>query len=595
MKRVLLWFLALVLLLTGCTQTPNDISTSPEVTTVPTVEPDSPDFSQMTLHANPDELFSKRDYDASVSGGTQIVLNGTAIQCTGTGVTVSGSTATITQEGTYILSGNLTNGSIRVDTDKNTKVQLVLDNVRIHSETSAPICILQADKVFVTLVGSSELTCGSSFAASSDGIDGALFSKDDLTINGSGSLCIKSPGGHGIVSKNDLTITDGSITVTAAKHGIVADDSLCIASGNFVITAGKDALQADSSEEGLGFVYIRGGQFQLDAVGDGISATSTLQIDGGVFQVTTGGGSSNGETHTDDMFGYPGGVGGFGGRPGFGGPGNQSPPQQNTEDAETDSVSSKGLKAGGDLLIRAGDFTLNCADDALHSKANATVIGGNCQVRTGDDAFHAASTLTVSGGTLTVTESYEGMEAQSIHIHGGTITLKTSDDGLNAAGGNDQSGFQGRPGGDMFISDPNCSITVTGGVLKVDASGDGIDSNGNLIFTGGYTVVEGPTGGGNGPLDYGGTAVISGGTLVVTGSVQMAQPIQPEGQGALNVRVNNQSAGTDVTITDAEGNVVLTFTPAKAFACVIVSTPKLISGQTYHLVAGNASGDVQAD
>jgi hypothetical protein len=187
----------------------------------------------MNLHADTDELFSKRDYDATYSGGTTVTLDGTTIRCTGSGVTVSGNTATITQAGTYILTGTLTNGSIRVDTDKQSKVQLVLQDASIHSENSVPLCILQADKTFVTLVGSNRLSCGSSLSAAPEGADAPLFSKDDLTLNGSGSLTVESPIGHGIVSKNDLTVTDGTYHITAAKHGMSADDSLCIASGSF--------------------------------------------------------------------------------------------------------------------------------------------------------------------------------------------------------------------------------------------------------------------------------------------------------------------------------------------------------------------------
>lgn len=595
MKRAV-WVLVLVLLLTGCTSAPSQNTTAPTYSTAPSTVPSQPastELSGMSLHANTDDFFSKRDYNTTVSGGIAITLDGTAIHCSGGGVTVTGSTVTITQEGIYLLTGTLTNGSIRVNTDKQSKVQLVLQNVSIHSENAVPICILQADKTFVTLVGSNRLTCGSSLSAAPEGADAPLFSKDDLTVNGSGSLTVESPNGHGIVSKNDLIITGGTFQVTAAKHGIAADDRLCIAAGSFTVSSGKDALRADTEEADLGLVYIRDGQFALTAEGDGISASSTLQIDGGVFAITTGGGSINGEEHTDDMFGGPGGW------PGSGGPGDRSnsPPSStgNTQNtAESDSVSCKGLKSGTDMLVRAGNFTMNCADDAIHGKGNVTLLGGSFAIATGDDALHADAQLTVGGGTLTITESYEGMEAQSIRILGGEITLKASDDGLNAAGGNDQSGFGGRPG-DMFAADPNSSITVSGGTLFVDAAGDGIDSNGDLTVTGGYVVVEGPTSGGNGPLDYGGSAVISGGTLIVTGSVQMAQPIQPQGQGALNLSVGNQPAGTTVTVSDTDGSTVLSFTPAKSFACVIISTPKLVSGQTYHLTIGTASGDVTAD
>ncbi len=580
-------FLTIALLLTGCSQTPGT-STAPSQNTSVSTEPSQSTATQPIL-PDTDALFSDRDFDTSVSGGTEIILDGSTIRCTGSGVTVSGNTATITEEGTYILTGQLQNGSIRIDTDKQSKVQLVLRDAAIHCSTSAPICVLQADKVFLTLEGSNELSNGGSFESSEEGVDAVLFSQDDLTINGSGSMTIRSPGGHGIVAKDELTITGGDFSITAAKHGIDASDSLCIASGSFLIQSGKDALRSDSNEEGMGFVYIRSGEFELDATGDGISASNTLQIDGGVYHLTTGGGSENGEVHTEDLFG-PGGMGG--GRPGMGRPGDM--PSSSTTTSTDSSTSSKALKAGSNMLLLGGSFTINSSDDALHGNSDVTIANGTLTIATGDDAIHADATLTISGGIVHITESYEGMEAQSIRILGGETTLKASDDGLNAAGGNDQSGFGGRPG-DHFAAASDSAIEITGGSLFVDADGDGIDSNGSLTVTGGYTVVEGPTNGGNGPLDYGGSATISGGTLIVTGSVQMAQAIHPNGQGALNLSVGNQNAHTVVTIADGDGNTVLTFTPGKAFACVIVSTPQLVSGQTYHVTVGSVAGDVTAD
>ena len=264
-------------------------------------------------------------------------------------------------------------------------------------------------------------------------------------------------------------------------------------------------------------------------------------------------------------------------------------------DTAEDSTSIKGIKAATQLLINGGTFTIDSADDALHANGDLTVNGGSFTIATGDDGFHADAALTVAGGTVTITKSYEGLEGLSITLSGGDITLKASDDGLNAAGGNDQSGFGGFRGGDMFAADPDSFIVISSGRLFVDADGDGIDSNGDLTVTGGYTLVEGPVNGGNGPLDYGGTASISGGTLMVTGSIQMAQSITPNGQGVLGISVGNQSGGTAWELLDGSGNVILSGTPAKAYSCIILSCPKIISGETYTLKVGTVSGEIEAD
>ena len=146
----------------------------------------------------------------------------------------------------------------------------------------------------------------------------------------------------------------------------------------------------------------------------------------------------------------------------------------------------------------------------------------------------------------------------------------------------------------MFAADENCHITVSGGTLFVDASGDGIDSNGNLTFTGGDITVEGPTGGANGPLDYNGKGKISGGTVRITGSVQMAQSLQGSGQGVLGVSVGSIAGGTGWEVLDSDGKVIMSGEPAKTYQCIVISSPELVSGQTYTLKVGTLSGELQA-
>ena len=558
------------------------------------------------------DFFSERDYRTDYEADCVITLDGNTATVSGKGAAVSGSVVTINKKGTYVVRGSLDNGQIIVDTDKESKVQIVLENAAIHSETSGALYIRQADKVFVTLASGTEntLSSGENFASIDENeIDGALFSKEDLTINGDGSLKILSPGGHGIVSKDELTLTGGNITVICAGHGVSGKDNVCVDGVNLTIQAGKDGIQSDHNEDAaLGFVYILSGNFQIQAEGDGISASGRLEILGGNYEILTGGGYENGEVHTSENWGqmgggFPGGMGGgfpggMGGRPGgMGGgfPGNsgQTNPNQNTQE---DSASIKGLKAGGDLAVSGGSFQLNCADDAVHGNGNVIVSGGSFRISTGDDGFHANSKLSILAGSISIAESYEGLEGQSIEISGGDITLKASDDGLNAAGGNDGSGMAGgRPGGDMFAADENCWILIAGGTLFVDAAGDGIDSNGNLEITGGDITVEGPTGGANGPLDYNGNGKISGGTVRVTGSVQMAQSLQGLGQGVLGVSVGTQEAGTAWEVLDSQGKRILSGNPGKTYQCIVISSPDLVAGETYTLKVGTLKGQLQAN
>lgn len=560
--------------------------------------------SVIALQEDPEQtespaVFSDRDYDAGFdeSGSAVITLNGDSAQCSSDAVRISGTTVTITDEGTYILSGTLDDGMVIVDSGKTDRTRLVLDGVSIHSESSSPIYIRQSEKVFITLApgSSNSLSCGESFAAiDENNIDAAIFSKEDLTLNGSGTLTVTSPAGHGIVSKDSLTITGGSYEITSAAHGLAGKDDIGIDNAALTITAGKDGIHAENEEEAeKGFVHIESGTFAISAEGDGISASAHMQIRGGSFDILSGGGSVNAEKQTSEFWG------GFGGGRGPGGPMGGS----SSADTEEDSASIKGIKAAADLVIDGGTFVIDSADDAVHSNASITVEGGTFDIATGDDAFHADDTLTVSSGTIRITESYEGLEALHIAISGGDITLVSGDDGLNAAGGTDRSGFGGMRGGDRFGGpggmggmggNSDGTILISGGTLHVTASGDGIDANGSLTISGGFTTVCGPTRGDTATLDYDVSAVINGGTFIGTGAYGMAQTFSESQQGVIAVSVGDQSAGTPITLTDSSGNTVISHVPGLSYGVVILSSPDIIKGEMYTITVGSASGEFAA-
>ena len=227
----------------------------------------------------------------------------------------------------------------------------------------------------------------------------------------------------------------------------------------------------------------------------------------------------------------------------------------------------------------------------MHANGNVTVSGGTFAITTGDDGVHADETVTITDGTLNIPKCYEGIEGQTIDISGGTIDIVSSDDGLNAAGGADQSGFGGR-GPDRFGGSSDCCITISGGTIRINASGDGIDSNGDLNVSGGEIYVSGPTSDSNSALDYDSTATVTGGTVVAAGYSGMAQNFGANStQGS--ILLTCQSASTEtIRVTDASGNVLAEFTPAKAYTCVVVSTPALTQGSTCTVTMGGQSTNV---
>jgi hypothetical protein len=470
-KVVLAFLLTGALVLSGCSKTNNSNETSSGST--------STDSSAQGIDVS--NMFSDRDkeigYDEENS--TVIKLSDDSTTCDSDAVQISGNTVTIIDEGTYILSGTLTDGMVIVDAEDTDKVQLVLDGVDITSAESAAIYVREADKVFITTASDSQntLTNGGTYTAIDDNnIDAAIFSKSDLTLNGAGSLTITAKAGHGVVSKDDLVLTSGTYQIDAASHGLSGKDSVRIASGSYTIVSGKDGIHAENADDtSLGFVYLADGTFDITSDGDGISAGNWLQADGGVYTVKAGGGSENVQK-SDGEWQF--------------GPGQQT---ESTDTTEEDTVSMKAIKAAGELILKGGKYSLDSADDTIHSNANITISDGEFTLASGDDGIHADSATTISGGTIDITESYEGIEGLSIDITGGeTYVSGPTNDGNSAL---DYNGT-GTVTGGIFIAAgssgmaENFGDSSTQGVMMVtvnsQAAGSAVslsDSSGNELVS----------------------------------------------------------------------------------------------------------------
>lgn len=602
MKRMIAIFLTILILtgtLAGCSTYDDGIDEGIGQNETNSAEESSPPI-EVDFSSTDDDMFTARDYEIgyNVDNSILIELNGKSAAASDSSVKISGSAVTITKEAVYVISGTLENGMIIVNAPDTAKLQIVLNGVNITSDTSAPLYIVEADKVFLTLAPDTDnvLSSGGSYEAiDENNIDAAIFSKQDLTLNGAGTLTVNSPAGHGIVSKDDLVFTSGTYTVNAASHGLDANDSVRIVNADITVIAGKDGIHAENSDDAtLGFVYISGGNLKIEAEGDGISAGSYMQIEDGNIDILAGGGYENGSSQSSANWG-----GFMGGKGGGRGQMSGSSSVSTTDDSST---SMKGLKSGKDMLISNGTFTIDSADDSLHSNTSLIVNGGNFTIASGDDALHAEENLNITAGTISISHSYEGIEALDIHISGGNIDLVATDDGLNAAGGTDSSGttggrdamFGGHGGFGGMSSSSNGSILISGGTLYINSSGDGLDANGTLTISGGHTTVVGPTQGDTATLDYDISGIITGGTFIGTGASGMAQTFSDSEQGVIAVSVGTQAAGTQITLTDADGNTIISYAPELSFAVVILSSPEIISGKTYTITVGTASGEFTA-
>ncbi len=554
--------------------------------------------TESSVSSSEDSAYTYSDYELDDSFDRQsaasITLSGSTAQSNGSGVSINNATVTISKEGCYLISGELEDGQIIVDAGDSDKVQLVLDNASIHCSTGSAILVRNADNVKVTLAADSEneLSDGTEYQTDNDNPDAALFSKDDLVINGSGSLTVQGNYKHGIAGNDDLVITGGRLTVNSLSHALRGKDSVAILDGTFVLTSQKDGIQASNTEDSTkGWVQIDGGNFTIQSSGDGIQAETNLSIYDGSFTITSGGGAVNGADHTENRgggFGRPGGnrpdsangqtspemssqpaecgqtPSEMPSQPAEGGQTPSEMPSQpaegeqsssgnesdyselifdpddfddtSTDDSDT-TVSTKGIKAGNALLIQQGTFVIDSADDAIHSNYSVTIDGGSFQLSSGDDGIHAEAYLNINGGTTTIAESYEGLEAAQIHISGGTTQVSSSDDGLNATGG---SSFELVDGllvlKDISSSDTEQTFGGRGGMFEVEDNCDITISGGNLTVT---------TSNGDG-IDSNGSLNVSGGTVLVFGS-------SSGGEGALDYTGSSSISGGTLVALGSSG------------------------------------------
>ena len=516
------------------------------------------------------------DSSYSESNSTAITFSDQTITVDGSGAAADGSILTITQPGTYILSGTLSEGQVRVETVDEADVQIVLDGATITNSTGAVIYVKSANSATITLAEGTTNTLSDgeiyTFEDSEDEPDATLFSKSDLILNGTGTLVIDANYAHAIKGKDDVTIAEGTYDITSVGDAIKGRDSLFISSGTFTIVAGADGLQStNEEEEGKGILTIESGTFTITAAADGIQAATNLQILGGDFTITTGGGSANSST-TSEAWGTWG-----------------APTEEAATTTTEETTSAKGLKATGSLAISGGTFVLDTSDDALHTNDTIQITGGDFTIASGDDGIHADNTVTIDDGTIDINQSYEGIEATKIILNGGKITLTATDDGINAAGGNDASAVSGRPGENTFTSTAEGAglLTINGGTLVVNASGDGLDSNGSIEMNDGTVIVNGPTDSMNGTLDYDSTFNMNGGTLIGVGSSGMAMsPSSTSAQSFLFTSSIPLVADEAIQITGPDGEVIMTFEASTTAQSLVFSSPGLVNGSAYTITTG---------
>ncbi|MGN0545042.1 MAG: carbohydrate-binding domain-containing protein [Acutalibacteraceae bacterium] len=503
--------------------------------------------------------------EPDLTNAVKITLSDSNIKIAGSGAQEKDGSVTISDGGVYVISGRLSDGRVMVDADGK-EVTLVMSGADITCSYSSPLYIYKSKTTTVYLTPGTEntLTDGESYtfndsysSAEEEEPNACFYSKSDLIIGGSGKLTVNANFNNGITSKDTLRIDSAVLNVSSKNHGVNGKDFCTLKGASVTVTSGGDALRStNDTYTSLGYITAVNSTLELTSGEDGIQAETVLTMSGGSCKIKSGGGISG---------------------------------------KISEGVSAKGLKGGSSVTILDGTYELDCCDDAIHSNGSAVISSGKFSIATGDDGMHADENLKITAGEIDITKSYEGLEGKTIDISGGTINIVASDDGMNAAGGNDQSGFGGRMERDNFGASSDCSITISGGVTNINASGDGIDSNGSLSISGGEVYISGPVSGGDSALDYGSSATVTGGTVIAAGSSGMAQNFSEDStQGCILLTYQSYASGK-ISIEDSSGTALAEYTPSKEYNCVIISCPSLTKGNTYTVTACGQSQSVTLD
>lgn len=466
-----------------------------------------------------DKLTSQAD------SATTIELSGHTTKISGPGAKEKEGTLTISQGGTYVLSGHY-KGNILVKAEADAIVHIILKGVNLESSVANPFKIQESEKTIITLANDTKNTITANSTSKSKA---AIYSQSHLTLNGQGSLNIEGQKQNGIQSQKNLVLLSGNYDITAEKEGLVGKDALVVQEASIAVTSQDDALVSTAEgKKGKGYILIEGGNLTISSAKDAIQSATTTELTGGTYTITT----------TGDL---------------------------------ADDTSSKGIKSDGLVAISDGDYSINASDDSINS-LDLDISGGRMTLASGDDAIHADRNLRVSGGDITVTQGFEALEGADILISGGLLNLTAADDAINAS--TDSETEEAR-------------TEITGGTLQLNSGGDGIDINGDLIVSGGEITVFASPDSENMVIDYDNEFKLQGGTLVGAGTVGMvgdapyARMVTEYSQPTITTMVPAQIAGGQISVTDSAGNQVASFAPTVNYAYLIISSPNIITGETY--------------
>lgn len=487
--------------------------------------------TEETTNVVSDEDISEMETVVSEIDGLYIGLLDNYSMTNSTNIEIKSNVITIKFGGSYTLTGYLSDGQIIVDT--NDSVELTLDSVDINNEYGAAIFIEDADGgVVINLADGSINSLSDGVSHTDEEITGVLYSKDNLTIQGTGTLNIYANYKDGIVSKDSLIIESGVYVIEAVGDGIYGKDSLLINGGDFTIITGEGSATAPIQEEVMGGGRPgRPGEIITSVVEEtddgsnkGLKTQGLLTINDGTFKLDT----YEDSIHSDD-----------------------------------------------EIVINGGNFSIKSGDDAIHANTLLTIYDGDIDIAYSAEGLESFSII-INGGNIIVSAYDDGLNATT---------------GTNTSVG----GSADHPDNGDYDLETDPHIIINGGNLLIKSTGDGIDANGVVIINGGTVYVNGK-GNSSGivesPIDFDITGVVNGGTVIALGTSTMAYEFDDEKstQNSFNVTFAGFfDEGTSIEILDENDNVLAIMTSTNTFETLIFSSDELVQGGTYILNIGTQS------
>ncbi len=520
-----------------------------------------------------DDEDSIETYDES--SAVKIALNGSTASSEGSGITVTDTEAKITSAGVYVFSGTWNDGTISVNSEGSGTVRIILNQADITSTDGPVIYVEEADKVIITSVSGTENTLNDAASydtAAYEDVTAAVYSKDDLVINGSGKLTVNGNSNDAVSCNDSLKIVQADLSVTAVDDGLDANDTLLIYNSTVSADAQGDGIKAGKDDDAeSGTIILNGSAIDVNAGNEGIQAGVLLEVDSGNITINGSGNSASVSGSMNQM---------------------TAPSERQGTDTETGASEDTDTETGA---TEDTDSTTGATSKTQGGAGSGMKPGGmNGQMPSGQtDPFSAEQStddgtvsskalasdgsIIINDGTVTVTASFEALEAPYIEVNGGTLDLTSSDDGINVTGGETDS------------------LVINGGTIVINAGGDGLDINGSGTMNNGTVTIYGPENAGNGSLDYDGSFTVNGGTLIAGSAAGML--MTPSDTSAVRTAVIGVTdTSSAVEIEDEDGNTILSYTSDKSWSVVEFSSELLETGKTYTVVQnGTKLGTISAD